>query len=150
MVEVLFYHLQRDPLERVLPALLEKSLSRDWRCLVRVGNRERAEVLDGVLWTFRDDSFLPHALSGSSIDARQPILLTDDRSANPNGADVCFVVDGTDLGEIDGYQRVVYMFDGADQSAVQAARDVWRQTKGQGHNVTYWQQGDDGRWAQKA
>ena len=35
MTEVLFYHLQRQPLEAVLPTLLEKSLERGWRALVR-------------------------------------------------------------------------------------------------------------------
>ncbi|MEA2951567.1 MAG: polymerase subunit chi, partial [Alphaproteobacteria bacterium] len=31
MTEMLFYHLQRQPLDKVLPTLLEKSLERGWR-----------------------------------------------------------------------------------------------------------------------
>ena len=37
MTEVLFYHLQSQPLERVLPELLEKCLERKWRAVVQVG-----------------------------------------------------------------------------------------------------------------
>ena len=34
MTEILFYHLQRQPIERVLPGMLEKSLERGWRVIV--------------------------------------------------------------------------------------------------------------------
>ena len=57
MTEILFYHLQRQPLERVLPTLLEKSLERGWRVVVQAASEERIEALDAHLWTFRDDSF---------------------------------------------------------------------------------------------
>jgi len=60
MTEILIYQLQRQPLERVLPALIEKSLERGWRVIVQAASEERVEALDAQLWTFRDDSFLPH------------------------------------------------------------------------------------------
>ena len=52
MTEILFYHLQRQPLERVLPALLEKSLERGWRVVVQAASEERIEALDAHLWTY--------------------------------------------------------------------------------------------------
>ena len=61
MTEVLFYHLQDMSLENVLPPLLEKSLERGWRVVVQSTSEERADALDAHLWTYRDDSFLPHA-----------------------------------------------------------------------------------------
>ena len=83
MTEVLFYHLQRQPIERVLPALLEKSLERGWRVIVQAASEERVEALDAHLWTFRDDAFLPHGVWRDPEAREQPILLTvnDD---NPN------------------------------------------------------------------
>ena len=60
MTEILFYHLDRQPLEKVLPTLLEKSLERGWRVVVQAASKERIEALDAQLWTFSDDSFLPH------------------------------------------------------------------------------------------
>src|ERR1700694_4947883 len=83
MTEVLFYHLQHQPLERALPALLEKSLERGWRAIVQAGSEERIEALDAHLWTFRDDSFLPHGTWRESEAAAQPILLTVSEG-NPN------------------------------------------------------------------
>ena len=61
MTEVLFYHLQNISIENVLPPLLEKSLERGWRVVVQAASEERADALDAHLWTYREDSFLPHA-----------------------------------------------------------------------------------------
>ena len=45
MTEVLFYHLQRQPLEAVLPTLLVKSLERGWRAVVQATTDERLAAL---------------------------------------------------------------------------------------------------------
>jgi DNA polymerase-3 subunit chi len=146
MTEILFYHLQRQPIERVLPVLLEKSIERGWHAVVQAGSEERIEALDSHLWTFREDSFLPHGTWRESESAAQPILLTvhDD---NPNGATVRFLIDGVELPTDAGsYERIVILFDGEDSDAVAAARQRWTASKAQGFDVTYWQADDQGRW----
>src|SRR5262245_48216460 len=85
MTEMLFYHLQQQTLEAVLPTLLEKSIERGWRVIVQASSQDRVEALDNFLWTFREDSFLPHGTDREGNAAVQPVLLTaDDR--NPNAA----------------------------------------------------------------
>ncbi len=73
MTEVLFYHLQGRRLEGALPPLLEKSLERGWRVIVQAGSEERIEALDALLWSYRDDSFLPHATARAPDADEQPI-----------------------------------------------------------------------------
>ncbi len=149
MTELLFYHLRHQPLEKVLPALLEKSLERGWRVVVQAASEERVEALDAHLWTFRDDSFLPHGTWRESESSRQPILLTvnDD---NPNGASVCFLLDGAPVpADAEAYARIVLVFDGEDPDAVAAARERWSEAKAKGFDVTYWQPDEDGRWQRK-
>jgi DNA polymerase III subunit chi len=150
VTELLFYHLQRQPLERVLPTLLEKSLERGWRVIVQAGSEERLEALDAHLWTYRDDSFLPHGTWRESEAAEQPILLTvgDD---NPNGAAVRFLIDGAPMpAEPGSYERIVLLFDGEDPDAVASARERWSEAKASGISVTYWQTDEQGRWQRKA
>jgi DNA polymerase-3 subunit chi len=146
MTEILFYHLQHQPLERVLPALLQKSLERGWRVVVQGASEERIEALDAHLWTFRDDSFLPHGTWRESELREQPVLLTLDDS-NPNGATVRFLIDGAPVpADAGSYARIVMLFDGADPEAVAAARDRWSEAKQGGFDVTYWQADEQGRW----
>ncbi len=152
MTEVLFYHLQRQPLEAILPGLLEKSLERGWRVVVEAGSAERVEALDAHLWTFRDESFLPHGADVATA-AVQPVFLTAG-SANPNGATVRFLVDGAGLSPeaaagFAEYARVVLMFDGNDAAAVESARGVWKAARAAGHEATYWQQAEGGRWEKR-
>src|SRR4051794_25745558 len=150
MTEILFYHLQRHPLERVLPTLLEKSLDRGWRVVVQAASEERVEALDAHLWTFRDDTFLPHGTWREASAREQPILLTvhDD---NPNEAAVRFLLDGAPVPpDAAAYQRIVLLFDGDDPEAVATARTRWTQAKADGLEATYWQTDDHGRWQRKA
>ncbi|WP_180490058.1 DNA polymerase III subunit chi, partial [Escherichia fergusonii] len=91
-----FYHLQDTTLEKVLPPLLEKSVERGWRVAVQIGSEERAEALDAHLWTYREDSFLPHGTWRDSDAMNQPIVLTMD-DGNPNNANVRFIVDTAGL-----------------------------------------------------
>ncbi len=150
MTEVLFYHLQGQPLERVLPTLIERSLDRGWRVVVQSSSEERVEALDAQLWTFRDDSFLPHGTHKEASAAEQPILLTvnDD---NPNGAAVRFLIDGAPVpADAGAYQRIVLIFDGTDDDAVADARTRWSAAKTAGFDVTYWQADENGRWLKRA
>jgi DNA polymerase-3 subunit chi len=149
MTEILFYHLQRHPLERVLPTLVEKSLERGWRVAVQAASEERIEALDAHLWVFRDDSFLPHGTWREAEAAEQPVLLTV-HDGNPNGAAVRFLLDGApvpaDAGE---YERIVLLIDGNDPDAVAAARERWSEGRAKGFEVTYWQADENGRWQRK-
>jgi DNA polymerase-3 subunit chi len=147
--EILFYHLDRQPLERVLPSLLERTLERGWRAVVQAGSEERLEALDTALWTYKEESFLPHATAKEGYPERQPVYLTTG-DENPNGAGVRFLVDGAQAKDAAGYVRLVYLFDGQDPAAIEAARGQWQILKDSGFVVTYWQQSENGRWEKKA
>ncbi len=146
--EVWFYHLERTGLDQALPELLEKTLARGWRALVRAQDKDRVEHLDGWLWAYRDESFLPHAPADEPGAARQPILLTTGQD-NPNQADALFLIDGAEPGALDAYTRCVVLFDGGDEEALKTARRQWTVVKGTGLPVSYWRQKGRG-WEKQA
>ena len=149
MTELLFYHLQNQAMERVLPPLLEKTLARGWRAVVQCASEERVEALDAHLWTYRDDAFLPHGTHREATAADQPILITV-HDGNPNGAAVRFLVDGASIpADPTGYERLVLIFDGEDEEALKDARAKWTAAKAAGLGVTYWQADENGRWSRK-
>ncbi|MFL5005612.1 MAG: DNA polymerase III subunit chi [Microvirga sp.] len=149
MTEVLFYHLQNMSPENVLPPLLEKSLERGWRVVVQSTSQERTESLDAHLWTYSDDSFLPHATTRASDAQDQPIILSAEEG-NPNRANVRFLIDNAALpADTDTYERVVLVFNGEDEEALAAARQAWKDCKSRGFDVTYWQTDERGRWQRR-
>jgi DNA polymerase-3 subunit chi len=116
--EVLFYHLERQPLERTLPGLLERTLARGWKAVVQIGNEERLQALDIALWTYSEESFLAHGTAKTGYAAEQPIYLTTGDEV-PNGAGVRFLVDGAVPATFEGLERIVFLFDGQDGEAVE-------------------------------
>lgn len=148
--EVLFYHLQGQKLESVLPTLLEKSVERGWRVIVQGGVEERIEALDALLWTYRDDGFLPHGTWREAEAQMQPVLLTVNEG-NPNNAAVRFLIDGAAVPtDAATYDRIVLLFDGEDEEATARARAQWSDVKAKGFVATYWQPDERGRWQQKS
>jgi DNA polymerase-3 subunit chi len=149
MTSVSFYHLQRQPLEAVLPRILTMSLERGWRVVVQAGSEERAEALAAQLWSYDEESFLPHGTKVDGFPDLQPIWITAEDD-NPNNANVRMFVDGAKVGNIDELTRAVILFDGNDQQAVENARSQWKEFRNAGHEVIYWQQDEQGRWQNRA
>lgn len=150
MTEALFYHLDGQPLERILPVLLQKSVERGWRVVVEAGTPERLVALDSHLWTFDDAAFLPHGMAADGHAELQPVYLAAGPET-PNDATVRFLVDrAPPPDDAERYQRLVLIFDGTDEAALTDARAAWKVLKERGFDVTYWQQDGEGRWVRKA
>jgi DNA polymerase III subunit chi len=145
-MEILFYHLQNTTLEQTLPNLLDKTLARGWKAVVRVSSDERMKALDDHLWTWSDESFLPHGIDADAQRDLQPIVLSRS-DTRFNDADVMFAVDGAALPVTEGWTRAVLMFDGNDPEALDNARAAWKAVKAAGSDATYWRQDEAGRWA---
>src|SRR2546430_4897987 len=149
MTEVLFYHLQNMSLESVLPPLLEKSLQRGWRVVVQSTSQERTETLDAHLWTYSEDSFMPHATWRAGDAQDQPIILSVEQG-NPNRANVRFLIDSAALpADTDSYARAVLAFNGDDAAALAAARETWKNCKSRGFARTYRPADERGRWQRR-
>lgn len=147
MTEVWFYHLQSQPLERALPALLEKALARGWRVVVQTIDDLRVKALDDLLWTYAAESFLPHAPASDKDAARQPILVTRD-GGNANRAALRIFVEGAEVAIEAGasYARLILLFDGGNEVELDAARRQWTRLKADNVVLAYWRQTEGGRW----
>ena len=150
MTEAVFYHLERRALDQVLPGMIEKTLERGWRAVIRAESAERAEVIDNLLWTYNDQTFVPHAQVGDGDAKRQPVLITVE-DGNANDANVLFLVGGAAApvwsdAATHGLTRVVVMFDGRDAESLSRARAAWKDAKAAGHAVTYWKESASGKF----
>jgi DNA polymerase-3 subunit chi len=111
-------------------------------------------VLDTHLWTYSEQSFLPHGTAADGYVARQPIYLTTE-DENPNKAEVLFLVGGVlpeawDAPQLQAFTRIVLLFDGRDETALNGARVAWKRAKAAGHDVTYWKESPSGKWEKQA
>jgi DNA polymerase-3 subunit chi len=146
--EVRFYHLQRASLEDVLPVILERAHQRGTRTVVLVGSQERAQALNAYLWTFRPDSFLPHATVDEGRAETQPIVIATE--GNPNRAELAILADGAAASDMTPFKTICEIFDGNDPTILEESRRRWRAYGQQGHTLIYYQQSPEGKWVEQA
>lgn len=77
-IRVDFYLLasnQNDARWLIACRLLEKAYAKGHKVYVLCNNQQDAELLDELLWTFKDDSFIPHNLQGEGPEPPPPIQI---------------------------------------------------------------------------
>jgi DNA polymerase-3 subunit chi len=105
------------------------------------------DALNERLWTYREDSFLPHGGAGDGDPATQPVFLTE-TDESPNGATLRVLLNPADAPRFTHAEAVeiVVMFDARDQDVLVAARAAWKALSGVGAALSYWREGDEGEW----
>lgn len=145
MTDIQFYHLLSTPLERALPKLLEKAADANLRTVVLADSEEKVQQLNQLLWTYNPNAFLPHGSAKDGNKEHHPIYLTH-TPENPNQAQLLVVTDGSALESFDDFTRVLDIFDGTDDAALQSARARWKAYGERGHALTYIKQTEKGGW----
>jgi DNA polymerase III subunit chi len=143
-MQVDFYQLTRDPLEKVLPSIAQKILDDGGRLLIVSRDEGQLDTISSALWSAAKESFLAHARAGGGDDALQPILLSDKPEA-ANAATFIALADGEWRDEAIGFARAFYLF---PPSHTDKARAAWRALSGRSDvECRYWKQ-DGGKWVQ--
>lgn len=143
-MQVDFYHLTRDPAEKLVPILAQKTLDGGQRMLLVSSFVGQLEKLSNALWLAGPSSFLAHDLAGKEQDEAQPILISGKCEA-PNGARFVALTDGEWRDEALAFDRAFFLFT-AEQ--IDNARTAWRALSAK-DDVTprYWKQ-NGGRWVE--
>ena len=145
MTAIQFYHLLSTPLERALPKLMEKAVTTGDNVLVLVGDEQMMDKLNTALWTYEEQSFLPHGSSKDPHPEQQPIYITY-AEENPADAKILVVTDGSQLDDFGDMKKVLDIFNGHDENEVSKARVRWKAYKEAGHEIRYIQQQENGKW----
>ncbi len=149
MTTIQFYHLLTTPLERALPKLLEKAVAGGFKTLLVADSEEYIDHLNEVLWTYDPSSFLPHGSTKEPNPQAQPILLSS--SLEPlNEAKLLVVVNGAVPDPSAPFERIIDIFDGNNQQALESARTRWSTYKKGGHDMAYLRQTQSGGWEKAA
>jgi len=143
-VRVDFYHLTRDPAEKLVPMLASKSLDVGKRLLLLAQGEASCAALSDALWCAEPASFLAHDFGGSERQTEQPILISD-QCEPANGATYVILSDGQWRDEALAFERAFFLFT-AEQ--IDHARTIWRQLSANEVVTPRYLKQDGGRWVE--
>ena len=105
--------------------LLEKAYLRGHRIFVYCENEERAKYLDELLWTYKDDSFIPHNLQGEGPEPPPQVQIGF--SAEPrNYNDILLNLNSKIPPYFSRFRRVIEIV-GANDEAKNLSREHYRE-----------------------
>jgi DNA polymerase-3 subunit chi len=141
-----FWQLSRDPVERVVALIAERTRGAGEKLLVVADDVALLDRLDKALWDYSPESFLAHGRASEPHEDRQPVLLSKDCRA-ANGAKVIAFADGKWREEAEGFDRALVFF---DESGREAAKPIWRLFDQRGDLTREYYAVEDGKWVKKA
>lgn len=111
---------------------LEKPYADKQTVFINTTSKEEAELIDKLLWTYRDDSFLAHELLDNADDNTTIVIGANQQ---PNSATDILVNLQTEVPANLAQFRQVIEFVFKDSVVEQLGRDRYRQYRDQGHEI---------------
>ena len=141
-----FWQLSRDPVERVVALIAERTRVAGEKLLVVAESEAQRAVIGRSLWEAKPEAFLANGDAAAPHAERQPILLSAECQP-ANGARYAVLADGVWRDEAEQFERAFLLFGDA---AVEAARATWRQFDGREDVTRNYYAQEDGKWVKKA
>lgn len=110
------------------------------RVYLWVGSEAEARQFDDLLWTYQEDSFVPHDRWDGQGDLDTPVAVGW-HPGNPNRADCLVLARDATPDEVRGFTRVVDFVTTAVPTLLDAARARWLAFRAAGFEVEYHQAG---------
>ena len=121
---------REEPL-RLVCELARKAHDAGQSILLLARDREQAEALDDLLWSFDPDAYIPHQIAGDEEDELTPVLIVPPDMDLPLRPLVLNLRDEVVQGDFERVLEVVP----ADDSAREPLRERWKQYKARGLDV---------------
>ena len=145
-MQVDFWRLSRDPVERVVALIAERTRGAGERLLVVVDDEGQRAAIGRALWEAKPEAFLANGEADAPHAERQPILLSR-RCEADNGARYVVIADGAWREGAEAFERAFLLF---DEGGTPAARAVWRGFDGRDDVERSYFAQEDGKWVKKA
>lgn len=134
MLRVDFYILAGDTgIDRFACGIAAKAWSQGHRVHIHTASAQAAAMMDDMLWTFRDVSFVPHELYDGHENKETPITIGYSQDF-PKSAQVFINLDSAVPADIAQFKRVIEIA-GGDEEDKHHARRRYRHYRDKGHEI---------------
>ena len=150
MLSIGFYQLGDASLNDAVLMLVKKARDTGKKMLILCPN-PAATVIDEVLWSHDQNSWLPHGLDSAPGAELASVWVCSDMTSNPIDADCVMLLHGAEPDSWASFERGFVVFDGKSEAQLQHARSQWQKWKIQSETeLAYFAQTAGGCWEKKA
>jgi len=134
-----FYNSSHRDVVKDIAWLTENIFKKNNRIVIFCTDQETAEVVDDFIWSYRDDSFIPHSIKKHRETSLDPILVTTDLDGGYEH-NVLLALNGVLIKEKDWqrFAKIYYFFDDQDSGEKENARSMWKSFSSLDVNCKYW------------
>jgi DNA polymerase-3 subunit chi len=111
--------------------LTDKAYRQGRRVYIHTGTPGESQLLDRLLWTFRDQSFVPHGVTGNTDPDLTPVIIGD-QEPPPQADDVLINLSPQIPSFFSRFQRVAEIVD-QQQEVKRASREHYRFYRDRGY-----------------
>lgn len=133
MPKIDFYILSEGSRLQLACLLIDKAYKNQHRVYIHTENQQDAHQLDELLWTFRDESFIPHNLYGEGPEPAPPIQIGFNLTPEKH-RDILINLSPTIPEFFQQFNRVLELV-ANDAHEQEIARDRFRQYRSQGFEI---------------
>lgn len=150
MTQIIFYSTAPLQVEKTLFALLEKSLEKGNKSLLLFKDKEKCLSINEQLWTYKQNSFLPHISEDDQIydNIDVPVYLST-KNENPFKAELLFSIDGFLPDNIDHFERVIIIIDVNDEILNEKYKNYYLDINKNFEDIVFYKSDDNGKWIEK-
>lgn len=150
MTQIIFYSTAPLQVEKTLFTLLEKSLEKGNKSLLLFKDKEKCLSINEQLWTYKQNSFLPHISEDDQIydNIDIPVYLST-KNENPFKAELLFSIDGFLPDNIDHFERVIIIIDVNDELLNEKYKNYYLDINKNFEDIVFYKSDDNGKWIEK-
>ncbi len=150
MTQIIFYSTAPFQVEKTLFTLLEKSLEKGNKSLLLFKDKEKCLSINEQLWTYKQNSFLPHISEDDQIydNIDIPVYLST-KNENPFKAELLFSIDGFLPDNIDHFERVIIIIDVNDELLNEKYKNYYLDINKNFEDIVFYKSDDNGKWIEK-
>tara|TARA_B100000676_G_scaffold301027_1_gene347575 strand:- start:10 stop:474 length:465 start_codon:yes stop_codon:yes gene_type:complete len=150
VTQIIFYSTAPLQVEKTLFALLEKSLEKGNKSLLLFRDKEKCLSINEQLWTYKQNSFLPHISEDDQIydDIDVPVYLST-KNENPFKAELLFSIDGYLPDNIQHFERVIIIIDVNDEILNEKYKNYYLDINKNFEDIVFYKSDDNGKWIEK-
>ncbi len=147
-MEVNFYGVWQDDIQKVIAVLLEKSYQNSKNSSLLVATKEEADFLNAKLWSV--SSWLPHCLEGDNREEDHPVVIHINNESESidvkNNANFLFVFGSAKHYDLDKFEKIYIIFDLKNEFSVKNNRSRWKELQESGHIISFYKQNEKGKF----